>query len=66
MMRELREREAVTCGQGRPREEITDHTVLARSGCVQDIGTTPLHPHTALVMLSRASIPSQVALADAG
>ena len=50
---------------GRPREEIANCTVLARSGRAQSIGTTPLHPPIALVMLSRASIPSQVAL-DAG
>ena len=53
------------CGQGRPREEIGESAVLARSGCAQSIGTTPLHPGRPLVMLSRGPIPSHVAL-DAG
>lgn len=52
MMRELRVREAVllACGQGRPREEIANCAVLARSGRAQSICTTPLHPLTPLVM----------------
>ena len=54
-----------SCGRGRLREKIGESAVLARSGCAHSIGTTPLHPPIALVMLSRASIPSQVAL-DAG
>lgn len=67
-MRELRVREAVllACGQGRPREEIANCAVLARSGRAQSICTTPLHPLTPLVMLSRAQTPTHVALADAG
>eukprot|EP00966_Prymnesium_polylepis_P140644 3248579-Prymnesium_polylepis.1 len=54
MIRELMR----SCGQGRPREEIGESAVLARSGSVQCIGTTLLHPPTALVMLSRAQTPT--------